>query len=231
MALIELSGVTKNYRLGEVSVAALRGVDLAIGRGEFAAIWGPSGSGKSTLLNLIGLIDQPSGGRLTLEGRDLAGLDDAQRATLRNRSVGFVFQNFNLLPVLSALENVMLPLVLRGTPRRDAQAAAQRRLAEVGLAAQLAQRPDQLSGGQRQRVAIARALVTDPLLVIADEPTANLDAGNGQRVVELMRELNRQQQVTFLFSTHDPRLIDCVDRLIRLSDGRVVAEATLGEDA
>ncbi len=231
MALIELSGVTKNYRLGEVSVAALRGVDLAIGRGEFAAIWGPSGSGKSTLLNLIGLIDQPSGGRLTLEGRDLAGLDDAQRATLRNRSVGFVFQNFNLLPVLSALENVMLPLVLRGTPRRDAQAAAQRRLAEVGLAAQLAQRPDQLSGGQRQRVAIARAQVTDPLLVIADEPTANLDAENGQRVVELMRELNRQQQVTFLFSTHDPRLIDCVDRLIRLSDGRVVAEATLGEDA
>jgi putative ABC transport system ATP-binding protein len=231
MALIELSGVTKNYRLGEVSVAALRGVDLAIGRGEFAAIWGPSGSGKSTLLNLVGLIDQPSGGCISLEGRDVSGLDDAQRAKLRNRSVGFVFQNFNLLPVLSALENVMLPLVLRGTPRRDALATAQRRLTEVGLAAQLAQRPDQLSGGQRQRVAIARALVTDPLLVIADEPTANLDAENGQRVVELMRELNREQQVTFVFSTHDPRLIDCVDRLIRLSDGRVVAEATLGEDA
>ena len=230
MALIELSAVVKNYRLGEVCVAALRGVDLSIERGDFAAIWGPSGSGKSTLLNLVGLIDQPTSGTLRLDGRDLGGLDDAQRAMLRNRSVGFVFQNFNLLPVLSALENVMLPLILRGTPRRTAHAAAQRRLAEVGLAAQRTQRPDQLSGGQRQRVAIARALVTDPLIVIADEPTANLDAENGQRVVDLMRELNREQQVTFLFSTHDPRLIDCVDRLIRLSDGRIVAEASLGEE-
>ena len=230
MALIELSGVVKNYRLGEVCVAALRGVDLCIERGEFAAIWGPSGSGKSTLLNLVGLIDQPTSGTLRLDGIDLGGLGDAQRATLRNRSVGFVFQNFNLLPVLSALENVMLPLILRGTSRRSAHDAAQRRLAEVGLAAQFAQRPDQLSGGQRQRVAIARALVTDPLIVIADEPTANLDAENGQRVVELMRELNSEQQVTFLFSTHDPRLIDSVDRLIRLSDGHIVGEATLGED-
>ena len=230
MALIELSDVVKNYRLGEVCVAALRGVDLGIERGEFAAIWGPSGSGKSTLLNLIGLIDQPTSGTLRLDGRDLGGLDDAQRATLRNCSVGFVFQNFNLLPVLSAQENVMLPLILRGTPRRTAHDTAQRRLAEVGLEAQRTQRPDQLSGGQRQRVAIARALVTDPLIVIADEPTANLDAENGQRVVDLMRELNREEQVTFLFSTHDPRLIDSVDRLIRLSDGRIVAEASLGEE-
>lgn len=231
MALIELVDVVKHYRLGQTCVAALRGIDLQVGRGEFAAIWGPSGSGKSTLLNLIGLIDQPTRGTVRLDGRELGGLDDAQRALLRNRLVGFVFQNFNLLPVLSALENVMLPLVLRGTSRRAAQAAALRRLAEVGLEAQRAQRPDQLSGGQRQRVAIARALVTDPLIVIADEPTANLDAENGQRVVALMRELNHEEQVTFLFSTHDPRLIDSVDRLIRLSDGRIVAEATLGEEA
>lgn len=230
MALIELANIVKDYALGQTKVHALRGVDLNIDRGEFAAIWGPSGSGKSTLLNLIGLIDQPTSGTLQLDGHTLCGLSDAQRATLRNRSVGFVFQNFNLLPVLSALENVMLPLILRGTPRRTARAAAERRLDEVGLAAQRIQRPDQLSGGQRQRVAIARALVTDPLIVIADEPTANLDAETGHRVIELMREINQEQQATFLFSTHDPRLIDAVDRLIRLSDGQVVAEATLGEN-
>ena len=227
MALIELVDVVKNYRLGQTCVAALRGIDLQIDRGEFAAIWGPSGSGKSTLLNLVGLIDQPSSGALSLDGRALGELNDAQRAALRNRSIGFVFQNFNLLPVLSALENVMLPLLLRGTSRRVARVSAERRLAEVGLRECSAQRPDQLSGGQRQRVAIARALVTDPLIVIADEPTANLDAENGHRVVDLMRELNASQQVTFLFSTHDPRLIDAVDRLIRLTDGRIVAEGVL----
>lgn len=224
MALIELSQVVKNYPLGQTIVPALRGVDLQIARGEFAAIWGPSGSGKSSLLNLIGLVDQPSSGTVSLEGQPLLGLNDDQRAELRNRAIGFVFQNFNLLPVLSALENVMLPLTIRGVARKAAQAAAERRLAEVGLAEQARQRPDQLSGGQRQRVAIARALVTDPLLVIADEPTANLDAATSHNVIELMRELNRSQQVTFLFSTHDPRLIDVVDRLIRLSDGKIVTE-------
>lgn len=223
MALIELVKVVKDYDLGQTKVHALRGVDLSIDRGEFAAVWGPSGSGKTSLLNLIGLIDRASSGTLAFEGRPLAGLSDAQSAVLRNRTIGFVFQNFNLLPVLSALENVMLPLLLRGTARRQARTAAARRLDEVGLTAQSAQRPDQLSGGQRQRVAIARALVTNPLLVIADEPTANLDAQTGQRVIELMRELNNRQKVTFVFSTHDPRLIDAVDRLIRLSDGRVVA--------
>jgi len=231
MALIELSEVVKNYRLGQTTVPALRGIDLQIGRGEFAAIWGPSGSGKSSLLNLIGLVDQPSSGTVSLEGQALAGLNDDERAGLRNCTIGFVFQNFNLLPVLSALENVMLPLTIRGVTRKTARAAAERRLAEVGLAEQGAQRPDQLSGGQRQRVAIARALATDPLLVIADEPTANLDAETSHRVIELMRELNRRQQVTFLFSTHDPRLIDAVDRLIRLSDGQIVPEAQIGECA
>lgn len=227
MALIELSEVVKNYRLGQTEVRALRGIDLQIGRGEFTAVWGPSGSGKSSLLNLIGLVDRPSSGTVSLEGQPIGGLSDDQRAGLRNRAIGFVFQNFNLLPVLSAQENVMLPLIIRGVTRKAARAAAERRLAEVGLADQRAQRPDQLSGGQRQRVAIARALVTDPLLVIADEPTANLDAETSHRVIELMRELNRSQEVTFLFSTHDPRLINAVDRLIRLADGQIVAEGEL----
>ena len=227
MALIELASIVKDYALGQTKVHALRGVDLNIDRGEFAAVWGPSGSGKSTLLNLIGLIDQPTSGTVSVDGRSLAGLSDSQRATLRNRSIGFVFQNFNLLPVLSSLENVMLPLILRGARRQSARQAAEYRLEQVGLTAQASQRPDQLSGGQRQRVAIARALITDPLIVIADEPTANLDAETGHRVIELMREINREQQTTFLFSTHDPRLIDAVDRLIRLSDGQIVAEGVM----
>jgi putative ABC transport system ATP-binding protein len=227
MSLISLNGIEKHYRLGDVQVPALRGVDLDIARGEFAALWGPSGSGKSSLLNIVGLIDMPSAGTIRLDGRDTAGLDDAGRAQLRNQGIGFVFQGFNLIPVLSALENVMLPLTIRGSASKQARAAAERRLEEVGLARLARHRPDQLSGGQRQRVAIARALVTDPLVVLADEPTANLDANTGQQVIALMRELNRNQGVTFLFSTHDPRLIDAVDRLVRLSDGHITPEGAL----
>jgi putative ABC transport system ATP-binding protein len=224
MSLIELKNITKDYHLGRTIVPALRGVDLTLERGEFSAIWGPSGSGKSSLLNLIGLIDVPTAGAICLDGHDTATLDDGARATLRNRNIGFVFQNFNLIPVLSALENVMLPLTLRGMSRRRSEPAARLCLQEVGLADFRDHRPDQLSGGQRQRVAIARALVTEPLIVIADEPTANLDAATGHQVIELMRILNRKQGVTFLFSTHDPRLLDSVDRLIRLVDGRLEIE-------
>ncbi len=219
--LISLKAVSKHYQLGNIVVPALRDVDLDVERGAFTALWGPSGSGKSSLLNLIGLVDMPSSGSVWLEGHDTAGLDDAARAGLRNRAIGFVFQGFNLIPVLSALENVMLPLNIRGSARKAARLAAERRLDEVGLASFAHHRPDQLSGGQRQRVAIARALVTDPLIVIADEPTANLDAHTGHQVISLMRELNQQQGVTFLFSTHDPRLIDAVDGLIRLADGQI----------
>jgi putative ABC transport system ATP-binding protein len=224
MALIEMQGVSKNYALGATTVPALRGVDLAVERGEFTAVWGPSGSGKSSLLNLIGLIDMPCAGEIRLDGQSTRGLGDAARAELRNQAIGFVFQGFNLLPVLSAEENVMLPLTIRGVPGKSARASARERLAQVGLAEHTHHRPDQLSGGQRQRVAIARALVGDPMLVIADEPTANLDAATSQSVIALMRELNAAQGVTFLFSTHDPRLIDSVDRLIRLADGRIVME-------
>ncbi|MBS1208448.1 MAG: transporter [Proteobacteria bacterium] len=219
MALIELQDVRKTYRLGSTDVPALRGVSLAIGRGEFTALWGPSGSGKSSLLNLIGLVDRPSAGRVRIDGRDTGGLGDAARARLRNRAIGFVFQGFNLIAVLSALENVMLPLIIRGESHSRAHLLASQRLAEVGLADFARHRPDQLSGGQRQRVAIARALVTDPLLVVADEPTANLDARTGQQVIELMQALNRSHGVTFLFSTHDPRLATYMQRVIRLADG------------
>jgi putative ABC transport system ATP-binding protein len=224
MPLIELKRVTKEYRLGRTTVHALRGIDLVFGRGEFTALWGPSGSGKSSLLNLVGLVDVPTAGSVILDGRDTAGLDDGERAELRNRRIGIVFQSFNLISVLTALENVMLPLTLAGVPSADARKAALLRLEQVCLDAQARQRPDQLSGGQRQRVAIARALVTNPLVVIADEPTANLDAGTGHQIIELMRSLNRTQSVTFLFSTHDPRLLDAVDRLVRISDGRIVSE-------
>jgi putative ABC transport system ATP-binding protein len=227
MAVIELAGVVKNYHLGETTVPALRGVDLTINAGDFAAVWGPSGSGKSSLLNMIGLLDRPDRGEIHLHGRRTAGLSDREQARLRNQSIGFVFQNFNLMAVLSALENVMLPLLIRGSSRKVAQAAAERRLIEVGIMEHAQHRPDQLSGGQRQRVAIARALVTEPQLVIADEPTANLDAHTSLDVIRLMRELNHAQQVTFLFSTHDPRLIDAVDRLIPLVDGQIVTEGEL----
>ncbi|MEW6489804.1 MAG: ABC transporter ATP-binding protein [Thermodesulfobacteriota bacterium] len=224
MALVSLRGVDKEYRLGETRVRALRGVDFEIAPGEFVAVWGPSGSGKTSLLNLIGVIDDPTAGTVTVAGEDTAGLSENRKAELRNRRIGFIFQNFNLVPVLSALENVMLPLQIRGAGTREAREQALERLAEVGLADFVSHRPDKMSGGQRQRVAIARALVTGPDLVIADEPTANLDSDTSHRIIELMRRLNDAEGTTFVFSTHDPRLLDQVKRLVRLEDGKIVGE-------
>lgn len=224
MALVALQGVEKEYRLGETRVRALRGVDFEVAPGEFVAVWGPSGSGKTSLLNLIGVIDDPTAGTVTVAGEDTAGLSENRKAELRNRRIGFIFQNFNLVPVLSALENVMLPLQIRGVGTREAHDKALERLAEVGLAEFVSHRPDKMSGGQRQRVAIARALVTGPDLVIADEPTANLDSDTSHRIIELMRRLNDAEGTTFVFSTHDPRLLDQVKRLVRLEDGKIVGE-------
>lgn len=222
MSLISLRAVSKTYHLGMTEVHALKGVDLNIEQGEFTAVWGPSGSGKSSLLNLIGMLDTASTGQVLLDDKPVDSLSDDQRAELRNAKIGFVFQNFNLVPVLSALENVALPLQIRGIPAAQANQQAADALAEVGLADHAKRRPDLLSGGQRQRVAIARALVTKPEIVIADEPTANLDAENSRLVIELMRDMNQRHKVTFLFSTHDPRLIDKVGRLIKLADGQLV---------
>ncbi len=222
MSLVEIHNVEKEYLLGEIVINALQNVTLIIDRGRFMAVWGPSGSGKTTLLNLIGAIDLPTRGRVLINGQDIAAISDNKRTELRNRTIGYVFQKFNLIPVLSALENVALPLQLQGVAESRAQERAMDRLEEVGLAGFVQHRPDKLSGGQQQRVAIARALVTEPSLVIADEPTANLDSESSLHIIELMRNLNQQKKTTFIFSTHDQRLLKRVDQLIRLEDGRIV---------
>ena len=229
MPLIALEQVTRTYQLGATTVRALRGIDLSIDAGEFVALWGPSGSGKSTLCHLMGLVDVPTTGRVQVNGRDAAALSDDLRSEHRNRSVGFIFQQFNLLPVLSALENVMLPLVIRGEGGAATRRQAEVILGEVGLGDCLHQRPDQLSGGQRQRVAIARALVSAPPVVIADEPTANLDSENAHRIVDLMRTLQDSRGTTFIFATHDQRLLARVSRRIRLQDG-VIQEDVRNSD-
>jgi len=219
MALIETKGISKDYRLGDTVVHALSNVDVSIHQGEFVAICGPSGSGKTTLLNLIGVIDDPSDGQVLFDGVDVGGLSDNRRTELRNHSIGFVFQDFNLIPVLPTVENVMLPLRIKGIPAARARKTALARLADVGLVDFAKHRPDKMSGGQQQRVAVARALVANPSLVIADEPTANLDSATARSIIDLMRDLNENEKCTFIFSTHDQRLLDRVQRKIQLEDG------------
>jgi len=225
MNILEFQNVKKNYWLGETTVQALQGVDLAVQQGEFIAVLGSSGSGKTTLLNLGGAIDDPTEGKVIIGGRDVSRLSDNRKAELRNRTIGYVFQNFNLISVLTALENVMLALQIRGGRASVIRAEAAQRLDEVGLADFMKHRPDKLSGGQRQRVAIARALITKPSLIFADEPTANLDHHTAQSIIDLMKDLNEKEKVTFIFSTHDQRLIDRVKRVVRLEDGKIVTSS------
>jgi putative ABC transport system ATP-binding protein len=220
--LLEMRNINKHYLLGESRIDALKNVDLAILPGEFVAVWGPSGSGKSTFCNMVGLLDAPSSGTVLFQGHVVAAMTDDQRSELRNRTIGFVFQGFNLVPVLSALENVMLPLQVARAKARHARDAAIARLDEVGLSSHLMHRPAKLSGGQQQRVAIARALVGSPALVVADEPTANLDSGNALKVIALMRAISKSEGTAFVFSTHDERLLERVDRRIMLHDGAVM---------
>jgi putative ABC transport system ATP-binding protein len=220
MSSVRVQDVTKDYKLGATTVKALRGVSLDVEPGEFIAVAGPSGSGKSTLLNLMGCLDRPTEGRVLVADQDVAALGDDALSDLRSRTIGFIFQTFNLIPVLSALENVEFPLVLQGG-RRNGRARAMRALEEVGLAELARHRPDELSGGQRQRVAVARALVTDPVIVLADEPTANLDSATGEAVISLMVDLNRRDGTTFIFSTHDPKVMAHAHRVVRLADGRI----------
>ena len=229
--LLELAGVTRDFALGQTTVQALRGVDLTIGRGEIVAIWGPSGSGKSTLLNMLGLIDQPTGGQLKFAGTQVASMNDDALSDCRNRNIGFVFQSFNLVPVFSALENVMLPLTIQGVDYPTARARAQEWLERVGLGKFGAHRPDLLSGGQRQRVAIARALVIQPMLVIADEPTANLDTTNSTLVLDLLCEMARNFHVTVVLATHDQRLMERAERHVLLRDGCIVEDKPNGVPA
>ena len=227
MKIAETTALTKTYHFGDMEVRALRGVDFSVEEHEFVAVWGPSGSGKTTLCNLLGLLDDPTSGGVSIGRHAAARLSDAEKSELRNASIGFVFQDFNLVPVLSALENVMLPLQIRGVGKAEAREKALRLLAEVELEDRAGHRPQKLSGGQQQRVAIARALVTDPMLVIADEPTANLDTVNANRIIDLMRAVNQSRGAAFLFSTHDDRLLDRVDRRVHLRDGEIAEDERL----
>jgi putative ABC transport system ATP-binding protein len=222
-ALCQLQGVRKVYPMGDVIVEALKGVDLTITPGEFTVFAGPSGSGKSTLLNLVGCLDRPSAGQVFLEGKEVAKMGDDALGDVRARRIGFIFQSFNLIPVLTAFENVELALRLSGRAG-DNKGAVEGALRDVGLADYMHRRPTQLSGGQQQRVAIARALVKSPALVIADEPTANLDSHNGAAILDLMREMNEKQGVTFIFSTHDPMVMQRARRVVRLVDGEIKSD-------
>lgn len=222
-ALVELKKVRKIYRLGETFVSALQDLDFSLEQGAFTALVGASGSGKSTLLNMVGCIDSPDSGEVLFESRNVNGLTEDDRAKLRSEKIGFIFQNFNLMPVLSVRENVELPLVLhREINEKEKQARVSQALLDVGLEAFANQRPDKLSGGQRQRVAIARALVTQPKLILADEPTANLDSVTAHKIIDLMQELNVKSGVSFLFSTHDEKVIDRVRQVVRIQDGRIL---------
>jgi putative ABC transport system ATP-binding protein len=223
--IAEAQDVSKTYRLGSTLVEALRGISLEVAPGDFLAIAGPSGSGKTTLLNLLGCLDAPSAGRVVIDGEPVASLSADRLAELRARKIGFVFQTFNLIPVLSAFENVEYPLLIRKLPGAARRAAVVRALSGVGLSDVAAHRPAQLSGGQQQRVAIARALVGGPSLVLADEPTANLDSKTAQEIIDLMLLLNRTEGVTFVFSTHDSRVIRLASRVVEIRDGRIAVEA------
>jgi putative ABC transport system ATP-binding protein len=220
--VVRLRNLVKTYKSGALEVPALRGVSLNIARQRFTMLVGPSGSGKTTLLNLIGCIDAPTDGEIEIAGQDTAVLSDNEVSDFRARKVGFIFQGFSLIPVLSAFENVEYPLMLTGAPAAERRDAAMAMLEAVGLADQRRQRPNELSGGQKQRVAIARALVKHPEIVLADEPTANLDTATGASIIALMRRMQREQNTTFIFSTHDPQLISHADETFSLRDGQLV---------
>jgi len=221
MSSVHATQVTKVYQQNSIAVEALKGVDLEIAEGEFLALVGPSGSGKSTLLNLIGGLDRPTSGRLSVAGEDLGELSRRALAELRLKRIGFVFQEYNLIPVLNALENVEYVMLLQGVPDVERRDRARAILGEVGLAGMEDRRPGELSGGQQQRVAVARAIVAEPALVLADEPTANLDSATGAALMDLMRRLNEERRVTFVFSTHDAMVMERARRLVHLKDGRI----------
>ena len=221
MNIIEISGLKKDYQLGSTVVPALRGVDLAVGEAELMSITGPSGSGKTTLLNVIGCIDPATSGSVKVGGREITALTDRQITDIRLHKIGFIFQTFNLIPVLDVLENVEFPLLLMKSSAAEARKRAEKLVEEVGLTEYAAHRPAELSGGQRQRVAIARALVTAPDLVLADEPTANLDSVTGASILELMRRMNEIEKTTFIFSTHDANVLKYARRIVKIKDGLI----------
>lgn len=219
--IINLDKIVKNYYIGSITVEALRSVDIEIKQNEFVAIMGPSGSGKSTLMNLVGALDTPTSGEYILNGTDVSKMDDNRLAEIRNREIGFIFQTFNLLPRYTALENVMLPLIYAGVPKSERAERATTTLTEVGLADRMDHKPNELSGGQRQRVAVARALVNDPSIILADEPTGNLDSKNGAVIMDLLTEYNRNG-TTVIMVTHSRKDASYAHRMIRLHDGSIL---------
>jgi len=231
MEVATVENVTRVYKIGNVETRALRGVDLSIDSGEFTALVGPSGSGKTTLLQLIGCLDQPTSGHLYINGKDVSKLNRNQRADMRRGTIGFIFQFFALIPTLTAYENIELPLLLTGVKAPERKERVRDLLAAVDLADRAHHRPDQLSGGEQQRVAIARSLATKPSLVLADEPTANLDTANGKQIMETMTRLNQETGVTFVFATHDPRVIQYARRVVTLRDGAIVRDGLSAESA
>jgi putative ABC transport system ATP-binding protein len=227
--VIRLTNVRKEYLLGETKVEALRGVSLSVDKGEFIAIAGPSGSGKSTVLNMIGCIDTPTSGAISINGRDVGRLSDKELTRYRRVTVSFIFQAFNLIPVLNVYENIELPLLLqRVSDRKDRQARVMHLIEEVGLSDRIKNKAAELSGGQRQRVAIARALAASPVMVLADEPTANLDSDTGAKILDLMREINGREGTTFVFSTHDGHIMERARRIVNIKDGLIVRDERKG---
>lgn len=222
MSILEITDIHKTYKTGKVETPALRGVNISISAGEFTAIVGPSGSGKTTLINLIGGLDSPDTGKITLEGAEITGLSQRKLSDIRLTKIGFVFQAYNLIPVLSALENVEYVMLLQGVPPKERRQKAQAILEELGLKDLINKRPNEMSGGQQQRVAVARAIISDPKLVLADEPTANLDSATGGMLLDMMRRLNQEKKVTFIFSTHDSLVMQRARRVVTLKDGVVV---------
>jgi putative ABC transport system ATP-binding protein len=232
MSIIEIVEARKTYPLGKVQVEAVKGVGFCIERGDFISIAGPSGSGKTTILNMIGLVDRPSAGEVIIEGKPTSKLNDKALTTLRHETLGFIFQSFNLIPVLNVRENIEFPLLLgaRKFQKKEAAEWIDFLIEEVGLTNWKDHKSNELSGGQRQRVAIARALVTKPKIVLADEPTANLDSTTGEQIIDLMKKINRDMGTTFIFSTHDAKIVGIADHVIRLRDGLVTENVRLGKD-
>jgi len=219
--IIQLEELTRHYEMGGVTVKALDGIDMEIGRGEYVSIVGPSGSGKTTLFNMIGGLDRPSNGRVYIDGIDISKLDAYELAWLRCRKIGYIFQTFNLIPVLTAIENVALPTVFAGLPRDEGLEKAAKILSSVGLGERLDHRPTELSAGQQQRVAIARAMANDPAIILADEPTGNLDLNTGKEIIEMLHNLNREKKMTLIAATHDLKMIEASDRVIWMRDGQI----------